>query len=311
MKKFDKDKLTDVDVYLGEPNEQVRESMRAMMRGEGFRRTRTFARVDDLLTAVKETPPDLLIAADDIDPALFDIIRDIRHFKIGRNPFIMITLMVRGENDDNVKRAILAGADDVMIKPVSPGKLLERIAHLSTARLPFIATTDYVGPERRRQTDRPSKIRQLNVVNTFKAKLEGKRLTQAELSREVESCMNEVMAARLDSHGLKLGWICGLILKAYEEKRIDKELEERLLILVSVLEDAARTARVLGEPELSQICTQMAREVEEMAEKYDSPSDQALSTIRKLTKAFEMAKIAKMGPAPHQQAEAAAAAASG
>ncbi len=35
MKKFDKDKLSDVDIYLGEPNEQVRESLRAMMRGEG------------------------------------------------------------------------------------------------------------------------------------------------------------------------------------------------------------------------------------------------------------------------------------
>lgn len=310
MKKFEKDKLTDVDVYIGEPNEQVRESMRAMLRGEGFRRTRTFARVDDLLNAIKESSPDLLIAADDIDARLFDTIRDIRHFKIGRNPFIMITLMVRSENDEAVKRAVLAGADDVMIKPVSPGKLLERIAHLSMNRLPFIATTDYVGPERRKPGgDRPSKIRQLNVVNTFKSKLEGRRLSSAELSREVEQNMNDVMAARLDSHGLKLGWICGLILKAYEEKNINKELEDRLLILVSVLEDAARTARVLGEPELSQICTQLAREVEEMAEKYENPTDHELGTIRKLTKAFELAKMAKMGPAPHQEAEAAAAAA--
>src|SRR5581483_6403978 len=79
VKKFDKDKVGDVDLYLGEPNEQVRESMRAMMRGEGFRRTRTFARIDDLINAIKEAPPDLLIAADDIDPKLFDVIRDIRH----------------------------------------------------------------------------------------------------------------------------------------------------------------------------------------------------------------------------------------
>ncbi len=311
MKKFDKDKLSDVDVYLGEPNEQVRESMRAMLRGEGFRRTRTFARMDDLLNAVKESPPDLLIAADDIDPGLFDTIRDIRHFKIGRNPFVMVTLMVRSESDEAVKRAILAGADDVMIKPVSPGKLLERIAHITMNRLPFIATTDYVGPERRKPGgDRPSKIRQLTVVNTFKAKLEGRRMSMSELAREVESNMNDVMAARLDSHGLKLGWICGLILKAYEENQINKELEERLLILVSVLEDAARTARVLGEPELAQICTQLAREVEELTEKYETPTDHALATLRKLTKAFELAKIAKMGPAPHQMAEADALAAS-
>src|SRR6267142_992041 len=121
MKKFEKDKLGDIDVYLGEPNEQVRESMRAMMRGEGYRRTRTFARIDDLLNAIKEAPPDLLIVADDLDPKMFDVVRDIRHFKLGRNPFIMITLMVKAENDEAVKKAILAGADDVMIKPVSPG----------------------------------------------------------------------------------------------------------------------------------------------------------------------------------------------
>jgi DNA-binding response OmpR family regulator len=301
MKKFEKEKLSDVDVYLGEPNEQVRESMRAMMRGEGFRKMRTFARMDDLLNAIKETPPDLLIAADDIDPGLFDTIRDIRHFKIGRNPFIMITLMVRAESDDAVKRAVLAGADDVMIKPVAPGKLLERVAQVTFSRLPFIATTDYVGPGRRKpNSDRPSKLRQLDVVNTFKLKLEGRRMSSGELARAVEANMNDVMVARLDSHGLKLGWICGLILKSYEDKTINKELEERILVLVSVLEDAGRTARVLGEPELAQICTQMAREVEEMAEKYQEPTDHHLSTIRKLTKAFELAKTAKMGPAPHQ-----------
>src|SRR5262249_36420438 len=152
-------------------------------------------------------PPDLLILADDLDPAVFDLVRDIRHFKIGRNPFIMITLMVRSESDDAVKKAILAGADDVLIKPVSPGKMLDRTGHLVVNRLPFIVTTDYVGPERRKPgTDRPSKIRQLNVVNTFKSKIEGNRMTSAELSRAVEANMTEVMAARLDSHGLKLGW---------------------------------------------------------------------------------------------------------
>ncbi len=302
VKKFDKDKLGDIDLYLGEPNEQVRESMRAMMRGEGYRRTRTFSRIDDLLNAIKEAPPDILIAADDLDPRMFDVIRDVRHFKVGRNPFILITLMVKAENDDVVKKAILAGADDVMIKPVAPGKLLERVAHMTMNRSQFIVTTDYVGPERRKpNADRPSKIRLLNVVNTFKAKVEGNRMSQAELSRAVEENMNEVMAARLDSHGLKLGWICNLILKAYEEKRIDKEVEERLLVLLSVLEDAARTARVLGEPELAQICTQMARQVEEMAENYDNPTDQQVGTIRKLTKAFDLAKTAKMGPPPGEE----------
>jgi len=299
LKSFGKDKLSDVDIYLGEPNEQVREGMRGIIRDYGMRRVRTFARIDDLISAIKEAPPDLLIAADDLDATLFDVVRDIRHFRIGRNPFLMISLMVKAETEGAVKRAILAGADDVMIKPVAPGKMLDRVAHVTMNRLPFIVTNDYLGPERRRAGDaRPSNIRQLTVVNTLKAKVEGRRLSSAELNRAVEGNMNEVMAARLDSHGLKLGWVCGLILKAYQEKRIDKELEERLLILVSVLEDAARTAGAIGEPDLGQICTQMARQVEEMAENYEDPTSLQLGTIQKLTKAFELAKGATGAQAP-------------
>ena len=303
LKNFDKNALGDVDIYIGDPNEQIRESMRSMMRAEGLRRARTFSRMDDLMTAVKEVSPDLLVLADDVSPNVFEIIRDIRQFRVGRNPFVMITMMVSADSDLSTKKAILAGCDDVMIKPVSPGRLLERVSHFTFNRLPFIATTDYLGPERRRQGDtRPSAIKQLTVVNSLKAKAEGKKLSQAELVRAVDNCMNDVMAARLDSHGLKLGYICNLILKAYEEKRIDKAVEEHLLILVSVLEDAGRTAKGIGEPELATICTQLARQVEETAEHYENPTDAELGTIRKLTKAFELAKTAKAAAAAQQPA---------
>lgn len=298
MKGFPKDRVGDVEVYLGEPNEQVREGLRSILRDRGFRRTRTFSRIGDLINAIKEEPPALLIASDDLDPSMFDTIRDIRHFKIGRNPFLMIGLLVRPESDGAVKQALMAGADDVMVKPVSPGRMMDRLAHITSNRVPFVVTNDYLGPERRRASDpRPSQIKQLNVVNTLRSAIEGNRLSGAELNRAVESSMKEVMAARLDSHGLKLGWVCAHILKAYEEKRIDKQLEERILILVTVLEDAGRTAHGLGEADLSQICTQMARQVEEMAENYENPTSLQFGTIQKLTKAFELAKAAKSAPA--------------
>ncbi len=301
--------MADVECYLGEPNDQVREGMRSILRDCGFRRARTFARMVDLLNAVKEETPALLIASDDLDPGMFDAIRDIRHFKIGRNPFLMIGLLVRGDVEGAVKRALLAGADDVMIKPVSPGKMMDRLAHITSNRVPFIVTNDYLGPERRRADDqRPSQIKQLDVVNTLKNAVEGKRMTSAELNRAVEGCMKDVMAARLDSHGLKLGWVCAHILKAYEEKRIDAQLGERILILVTVLEDASRTAVSLGEKDLAQICGQMARQVEEMAEHYENPTSIQLGTIQKLTKAFELAKAAKAKPAAAPAAPAAPAA---
>jgi DNA-binding response OmpR family regulator len=290
-RKFDKDRRGDIDIYLGEPNEQVRESMRAMLRGEGFRKTRTFYRMEDLMTAFSESSPDVLILADDLHSSSFNMVKEIRNFKLGRNPFILITMMVGGETDLNIKKAMLAGVDDVLIKPVSPGKMLDRIVHFTFNRTPYIVTTDYLGPERRRTTaDRPSKIRQLLVVNTLKDKAEGRRISSSELARQVERCMTDVMAARLDSHGLKLGYICNLILKAYEEKRVEKEVHNNLIILVSVLEDAARTAKILGEPDLADICTDLARQVEELAEQYTDPPASGLATLRKLTRAFDLAK---------------------
>jgi hypothetical protein len=100
----------------------------------------------------------------------------------------------------------------------------------------------------------------------------------------------DVMTARLDSHGLKLGYICNQILKAYEEKTVTKETHEQILVLVSVLEDAANTAKLIGEPELADICNNLARQVEELAESYENATPEMLSTLRKLTRAFDLAK---------------------
>ena len=289
--KFDKDRRGEVDIYLGESNEQVRESMRQMLRGEGYRKTRTFNRMEDLLGAITEAPPDVLIVADDLHANSFQIVKDIRSFKLGTNPFVMITMMVSGENDTNVKRAMVAGCDDIMIKPVSPGRMLDRIVHFTFNRTPFIVTTDYLGPERRKPTaDRPSKIRQLIVVNTVKDKAEGKRTSAAELTRKVERCMTDVMASRLDSYGLKLIYHCNFVLKAYDEKKVEKEVRENLLISVSVLEEAAQIAKILGESKLAEVCIGLARQVEEVSEVYQTPTDAGMANLRQLSQAFAAAK---------------------
>ena len=296
MEKFSKSQLSEVEVVLGEANEHVREGMRSVLHDYGFRHVRTFAHLPDLINAIRECPPDLLLVSDNIDPTLFDVVRDIRHFKIGRNPFMIISLMVAAENGEAVRRAILAGADDVMIKPVAPSAMLDRVAYFTMSRMPFIATNDYLGPERRKSGDgRPSSIRRLEVVNTLKAKVEGHRISMMDLDRVVEGSMKDVMATRLDSHGLKLGWVCGHILKAYDENRVDAEQKERLLILVGVLKDASHTARAIGQPDLVTICTRLARQVEETAENFRNPTSPQLETIRKLTQAFELAKAVKRG----------------
>lgn len=184
-----------------------------------------------------------------------------------------------------------------MIKPVAPGMLLDRVTYFTMHRLPFIATSDYLGPERRRAGDpRASKIKHLDVINTLKAKIEGSRLSMADLDRAVRGNLNDMMAARLDANGLKLGSVCGLILRAYEEKRVDKSVEALLRTLVDVLEDAIRTAQALGDPDLAQVCAKLAHQVNAMAENYEKPTSDQFGTIQKLGTVFELAKAAKISP---------------
>ena len=55
-------------------------------RGEEFRKTRTFCRMEDLVAAFAETSHDVLILADDLHPSSFQVLKDICAFKLGRNP---------------------------------------------------------------------------------------------------------------------------------------------------------------------------------------------------------------------------------
>ena len=269
------------------------------MHSYGIHNEHIFADIEELTNAINSSTPDLVIIDADLIPSAFDLVHDIRHFKIGRNPFIIVSLMVDARVEGAAQRAILAGADDVIIKPVAPGMLMDRVTHFALHRLPFIATSDYIGPERRRSGDsRPTKIKHIDVVNTLKAKIEGSPLSMAALDRAVKSNIGEVMAARLDSNGLKLGSVCGLILKAYEAGRVDKSVEDLLLILVQALEEAARTARALGDSDLSQICRKLAPDVENMSENYKRPTSAQFSTLQMLTAMFDLAKTAKVAHLP-------------
>jgi len=294
LKSFDQEMLREVVIYFAEPSEQIRAGFRSTMHSYGIRHEHIFAGIVDLSNAIKASPPDLLIVDGELGLAAFDLVRDIRQFKLGRNPFIVISVMVDAKTEGAAQRAILSGADDVLIKPVAPGTLLDRVAYFTMHRLPFIVTSDYLGPERRRAANsRPSKIKHLEVVNTLKAKIDGSRLSVADLDRALKGSIDDMMSARLDSNALRLSSVSADILKSYEEKRVDKKVEGQLRMLVDVLQDAARTARTLDDPDLSQVCVKLASQIHEMGQDYEAPTSIQLSTIQKLASIFDLAKSAK------------------
>lgn len=287
----------DIAFVLAEPNDTLRHGLMGMLRQQGFRNLKPVAKMEELIAEIRSEPADLIAVSDTLGNDAYDCIRKVRHNLVGKNPFAVVTFMVAPENDQGVKRAVLAGADDVMLKPVAPGKIVERAKHIAYHRTPFIATTDYIGPDRRKG-DRKSDIPLIDVVNTLKDKLEGKPVSADVLAKAVEVGFKSIRTAQLDSQGLRLGYVCNLILKAYDSGTVTEEVEKNLLVLVQCLDEATRAAREIGEDELADICVRMARQIEDMSENYHAPDEKSLTLIRTLTRAFAMAKEAAAARMP-------------
>ena len=183
-----------VVAFVGDPDEQSRRELRQILNHAGIKQVSSHANLANLSTlmSVGQVSPDLVMLADDLDPKVFEFIRDIRHNRIGTNPFVVIITMVPPDHTESVKRAMAAGTDDIIVKPAKEEHLLQRLKRVIVNREAFIATADYVGPDRRGK-NRPTAIRRIGVLNTLLEKANGQDLSASAVSEAVAESMNDVL----------------------------------------------------------------------------------------------------------------------
>lgn len=281
MSDFDLQSMEKVVAFVGEPDEQARRDLRQILNYAGIKQVSAHG---NLVTLVGQVPPDLIIVADDLDPQTFEFIRNIRHSKLGSNPFVVIMTIVAPDHIEAVKRTMQAGTDDIIIKPLKEEQLLQRLKWVMMNRSAFVVTSDYLGPDRR-TPNRASPIRRIHVPNTMLDKASGKDADPETVRAAVDEAMTEVLQARLDSHGLRLGFVSKLVLEAYNAKKVTPELKDHILTLADVLKDAAKTAERLEELELALLCGSLSGDVIAIAGHYTAPTAKDLDLIQKLSKA--------------------------
>ena len=211
MAEFGPRSLDKVVAFIGERDDQTRKELHQILTRAGVKMVSAQDNLPGLVALISKISPDLIMVGDDLDPKIFDFIRDIRHNKLGTNPFVLITTLVAPDRAEAVKRALQAGTDDIIIKPVKEDQLLQRLRRVATNRQAFVVTSDYLGPDRRGK-GRPSNIRRINVLNTMLEKAGGHDLDAEAMRAAVDDLMNEVLHGRLDSHGYRLGFVCDLII---------------------------------------------------------------------------------------------------
>jgi len=201
-----------VDVLIYDPVPSNRTATRATMYALGFRRTETVSTLETFIESVQKNPPDIALceaqgAADELCAA----IQQMRQGGAGHNPFIVIIVTAWEKTTALINKVVSSGADDLILRPFSTATLGARIETHIDRRKGFVITTDYVGPDRRKDDGRGSDAELFDPPNSLKMKAKDKLSSEAiarKLDGELRSAREKLTSEKLrrDSFQVCILW---------------------------------------------------------------------------------------------------------
>jgi CheY-like chemotaxis protein len=202
-----------IRMLLGEPNPQVRSTFRSGLFGAGLRGIEDSSSGLRTLEMVSDKNFDLIVLdADMEDTDIIGMIRSLREKRMGPDPFTNIILIADPPVADRARRLVSAGADAVLIRPISVQLLQTRINQLIESRRPFVVTQDYIGPERRTE-QRPGAmpIPTIPVPSSLKSRAFGKTDDNLHM-RAVTETWDIIKRERITRLIYQIGWLANRIL---------------------------------------------------------------------------------------------------
>jgi DNA-binding response OmpR family regulator len=176
-----------VDVLIYDPVSSNRTATRSALYSLGFRKTETVSTLEAFIDAVQTNPPDIaLCEAQGADEELCATIQQLRQGSAGHNPFIVIIVTAWEKTTSLINRVVSSGADDLLLRPFSTALLGQRIEAHVDRRKGFIITTDYVGPDRRREGGRAANVELFDPPNSLKMKAKD-RLSGDDIARKLDA----------------------------------------------------------------------------------------------------------------------------
>ncbi|RVU34752.1 response regulator [Hwanghaeella grinnelliae] len=277
-----------VEILFGEPERQLRSNIRLAMRNEKFENVIDVENVGHVRQLLATRAPDLIIIdAETKGGSVSELIYDVRHGHIGENPFVPFIVTMWRPTEVLVQDVANSGTDDLLVKPVSPQQLVDRIKVLTENRKPFVVTSDYIGPDRRKDVSRGSDIPLIEVPNTLSVKISGEKMDPTKLSALVKRAQNTINDQRLKRNAFQICFLVGLILPALAEDRLDDpELEEHLRSVLTTSRDTAE--RMLGTEyeHVSNLCNNMIDVVERLLDNLMAPSTKDVSLLKPVSDAI-------------------------
>jgi DNA-binding NarL/FixJ family response regulator len=202
-------------VAVFDPVAMNRTGTRNVLFSLGFREIETYATVDDLKSACVERDFDVIILeTSKADGPVYDYVTRLRRGEIGRNPFAIVLVTTWLPEGQLVKKVLDCGADDLLCRPFATNVVGERIRTHAVARKGFVVTSEYIGPDRRKDPDRAGGATPIEVANSLKLKavdqLSGAAATAA-LAEAVYEGRRTINLERMRRAAFQIGIIAGFV----------------------------------------------------------------------------------------------------
>ena len=199
----------------------------------GFRKIECVSNLNEFKNALRETAPTLVVAESSAtDADIFRIVKAVRRSELGSNPFVIFLLTTWSRDTNQIRRAIECGADDVIVRPFSTAFAEERVKVLVKNRKEFIVTSEYIGPDRRKETERSSDIVPIKVPNFLQATVEGDLKSLAEASVWIKEAHSAIVSERLRRLAMRI------VISV--ELQINKKEDEHVKLDIADLTKSAR-----------------------------------------------------------------------
>lgn len=194
----------------------------------------------------------------------------IRQIKSRMNPFIVSIALTNNKSVDFINSALVVGFDMVLTKPISAKIIIDRVITLTMKRKPFIVTSDYIGPERRRDPSRVSEIPYFKVPNTLNLRGGKNKKSDEEIISIINKQKEEIMNEKIRRIIFQMAFIN----KIYNESKIKratiddiKHTEKHLENTRSLVEEAYFYSRATGRSEIYNYCTFFSEKLSNNVEK--------------------------------------------
>lgn len=140
-------------VLIVDDNVHMVHIVRAILRGFGFTEFVEAKSAEEALNKIADLPVDLVICDYLMgEKSGLDLVREIRS-EDSPNPYLPIVMLSAYAEKARVEEARDAGVTEFCTKPVTPAALFRKIATIIDHPRPFVRTSEFFGPDRRRRSD--------------------------------------------------------------------------------------------------------------------------------------------------------------